>query len=171
MRRLLLLRHAKSDWPAGVTDSDRPLNERGTGDAPRMGAFMAAAKLLPGLTLISPARRTRDTWQLIASKLPQPGEFRVDPGLYAASADAILNIIRSAAPEIETLLIIGHNPGLETLARSFAASGNPEAIRRITKKYPTAGLSVIELPANGWKRIAPPAGRLEMFVTPKSLEE
>lgn len=170
MRRLLLLRHAKSDWPDGVSDPDRPLSERGIRDAPRLGAYMAAERLLPDLALISPARRTRDTWDLVAGEFQTPHPARIESLLYAASAGAILDIIRAIPASIDTLLVIGHNPGLEGLARSFAISGDADAIRRIAKKYPTAGLSVIELPVNDWKDAAPPAGRLESFVTPKSLE-
>lgn len=170
MRRLLLLRHAKSDWPEGTADADRPLNDRGREVAPLMGAFIADQKLLPGLALVSTAQRTRETWDLISGKF-SPAEVRFDDRLYGAAADTILRVIRETPAAIETLLVIGHNPGLERLAGSFARSGDADAIRRIGKKYPTAGLAVIELPVNEWKDAAPPAGRLEQFVTPKSLEE
>lgn len=170
MRRLLLLRHAKSDWPDGISDPDRPLSERGIRDAPRMGAYMAEKGLLPGLALISPARRTQDTWELVASAFNTAHTARIESLLYAAPARTILEVVRTAPAPVETLLVVGHNPGLEMLARSFAASGDSDAIRRIGKKYPTAGLSVIELPIDDWKAATPPAGRLEQFVTPKSLE-
>ena len=169
MRRLLLLRHAKSDWPEGIADAERPLNERGNAAAPLIAAFIAKEKFAPGLALVSTARRTRETWALISPHLPSV-EAKFDDRLYGAPADSILRVIRETPAEIETLLVIGHNPGLERLAESFAKSGNADAIRRLGKKYPTAGLAVIELPLNDWKEAAPPAGRLEMFVTPKSLE-
>jgi phosphohistidine phosphatase len=169
MRRLLLLRHAKSDWPEGMADAERPLNERGREAAPLVGAFMAKQKLVPGLALISRARRTQETWDLVSKELGAP-EAKFDERLYGAPADTILRVIRETPADIETLLVIGHNPGLERLAGSFAKSGDADAIRRIEKKYPTAGLAVIELPVNDWKDAAPPAGRLELFVTPKSLE-
>jgi phosphohistidine phosphatase len=169
MRRLLLLRHAKSDWPEGIADADRPLNERGREAAPLMGAFIAK-QFPPRLALVSPARRTRETWDLVSRKLSSV-EAKFDERLYGAPADLMLRVIRETPAEIETLLVIGHNPGLERLAGGFAKSGDADAIRRLAKKYPTAGLCVIELPVNDWKDAAPPAGRLEMFVTPKSLEQ
>jgi phosphohistidine phosphatase len=171
MRRLLLLRHAKSDWPEGVADIDRPLNERGRRDAPAIGRTMTANEFVPDRVLVSPAMRTRQTWQLIAPLLPPGAEVRIEESLYAANAETLLQCIRTTPPAAETLLLIGHNPGLETLARSFAKSGDSDAIRRLHKKYPTAGLSVIELPVDRWQAASPPAGRLEMFVTPKSLGE
>jgi phosphohistidine phosphatase len=168
MRRLLLLRHAKSDWPEDMADADRPLNERGRAAAPQIGAFLAKQELVPQLALVSRARRTHETWNLVAEALG-PVEAKFDERLYAAASDTILNVIRETPADIETLLVIGHNPGLERLAASFAKSGDADAIRRMSKKFPTAGLAVIELPLNDWKDAAPPAGRLEMFVTPKGL--
>lgn len=169
MRRLLLLRHAKSDWPEGISDAERPLNERGQRNAPAIGGFMVAQKLSPDLALVSSAKRTRQTWELIALKLSGT-TARFEETLYGAPADAILGFVRKTPADIETLLIVGHNPGIETLARRFAESGEGDAIRRITKKYPTSGLAVIELPVDDWSKANPPAGRLEMFVTPKILE-
>jgi len=152
-----------------MADADRPLNERGRASAPLIGAFIAKQQFSPGLALVSPARRTRETWELVAKNFSSV-EAKFDERLYGAPADIILRVIRDTPVGIETLLVIGHNPGLERLAESFAKSGDADAIRRIGKKYPTAGLAVIELPVNDWKDAAPPAGRLEMFVTPKSLE-
>lgn len=168
MRRLLLLRHAKSDWPEGVADLDRPLNERGHRDAPAIGRAFAANDFVPDRVLVSPAMRTRQTWELIAPLLAPGTEVRIEEALYAADAGTLLQCVRTTPPAVETLLLIGHNPGLETLARSFAKSGDSDAIRRLHKKYPTAGLSVIELPVDRWQDASPPAGRLELFVTPKS---
>jgi phosphohistidine phosphatase len=171
MRRLLLLRHAKSDWPDGFDDSHRPLAERGRRDAPEMGKAMASAGLVPDLALISTALRTWQTWELLAPKLGKEVPVREEPALYGASQDVLLDFARGAPDEIETLLLCAHNPGMEGLARSFAKSGNPDAIRRVEKKYPTCALAVIELPINRWKEASPPAGRLEMFLTPKTLDE
>lgn len=170
MRRLLLLRHAKSDWPVGYDDSLRPLSERGRADAPRMGKEIARAGIAPDLALVSSAVRTRETWALTSPHFGKAVPMREENGLYAASDQTILDFVRGAADEAETLLILGHNPGLERLARSFAKSGDADAIRRIEKKYPTCGLAVIELPIHEWKQASPPAGRLEMFLTPKTLE-
>ena len=95
--------------------------------------------------------------------------MREESGLYGASDRTLLDFARSIPDEVNTLLLCAHNPGIERLARSFAKSGDADAIRRVEVKYPTCGLAVIELPINRWKEISPPAGRLEMFLTPSSL--
>lgn len=169
MRRLLLLRHAKSDWPDGIDDAMRPLAERGRADAPEMAKAIAEAGLAPDLAMVSTAIRTRQTWDLVSPHLGKEISARFEPGLYGASEKIILEYVRTAPDDIETLMIVGHNPGMERLARSFAKSGDADAIRRVEKKYPTCALAVIELPVDRWNEASPPAGRLEMFLTPKIL--
>lgn len=169
MRRLLLLRHAKSDWPDGYDDSLRPLAERGLRNAPEMGKAIARAGIVPNLALVSTAVRTRQTWELVVPQLGRSVPMREESGLYGASEKTLLEFARNTPDEIETLLLCAHNPGLERLARSFAKSGDPDSIRRLERKYPTCGLAVIELPVNRWKEAATPAGRIEMFLTPSSL--
>jgi phosphohistidine phosphatase len=169
MRRLLLLRHAKSDWPDGFEDAMRPLSERGRRDAPEMGKAIAKAGIVPGLALVSTAVRTRQTWELAAPRLGKPVAMREESSLYGASERTLIGFARNTPDEIETLLLCAHNPGIERVARSFAKSGDADAIRRVEKKYPTCGLAVIELPINRWSDANPPAGRLEMFLTPALL--
>lgn len=171
MRRLLLLRHAKSDWPEGFDDAMRPLSERGRRDALRMGKAIARAGLVPDLALVSTAVRTRQTWDLASPHFGKTVALREENGLYAASEDTLLEFVRTVPDGVETVLVCAHNPGLERLARRFAKSGDADAIRRIEKKYPTGGLALIELPIHHWKDAAPPAGRLELFLTPKTLDE
>lgn len=169
MRRLLLLRHAKSDWPVDTEDALRPLSERGRRDAPAMGKAIVREGYIPGLAMISTALRTRQTWSLLSPMLEQDVAMSEEPGLYGASEQMLLDFTRKTQDAVETLLICAHNPGIERLARSFAKSGDSDAIRRLERKYPTCGLAVIELPIHGWKDAAPPAGRLERFLTPASL--
>jgi len=169
MRRLLLLRHAKSDWPDGFEDALRPLTERGRSDAPAMGKAIVRAGIVPDLALVSTAVRTRQTWELLAPQLGKEVPFREESRLYGAPESVLLEFARKTPDEIHTLLLCAHNPGIERLARSFAKSGDADAIRRVENKYPTCGLAVIELPVERWRETAPPAGRLEMFLTPKFL--
>jgi phosphohistidine phosphatase len=169
MRRLLLLRHAEADWPDGLTDALRPLSERGERDAPALGKAILRAGLVPDFALISAAVRTRQTWDLVTPHLGKEVPMREEDGLYGASEKTLLDFAQRTPDEIQTLLLCAHNPGLERLARSFAKSGDADAIRRVEKKYPTSGLAVIELPVHRWKDATPPAGRLEMFLTPASL--
>ena len=169
MKRLLLLRHAKSAWPDGVEDHDRPLGDRGRRDAPRMGAYIASAGLQPDFALVSSARRTQETWALVAPALAKPCPFRTVPSIYEAEPPAILTTIHEAPEESETLLVIGHNPGFEDLANLLASQGEAGALARMKTKYPTAGLAVIAFDVETWADVAPGAGRLDVFATPKTL--
>ena len=169
MKRLLLLRHAKSAWPEGVEDHDRPLGDRGRRDAPRMGAYMASAGLQPDFALVSSARRTQETWALVEQAFAKPCPSRTVPAIYEAEPAAILAAIRTAPEESETLLVIGHNPGFENLAALLVLGGDGDALERLRTKYPTAGLAVIVFDVECWENAAPGTGRLEGFVTPKTL--
>lgn len=169
MKQLLLLRHAKSAWPDGVEDHDRPLGERGRRDAPRMGAHIAATGLQPDFALVSSARRTEETWGLVAPELKKSCPVRTAASIYEAEPPAILAAIHEAPEESKRLLVIGHNPGFEDLAALLAPTGDAEALRRLKTKYPTGGLAVIGFDVGRWADVAAGRGRLEAFVTPKSL--
>lgn len=168
MRRLVLLRHAKSDWPDGLDDHERPLAERGRRDAPRMGAYLAAEHLLPDLVLVSSAARTRETFDLLAPALG-PLESRTEPRIYEAPAERLLGVVRETPDSVRTLMLVGHNPGMEDLARLLVGFGDRYAFARMQEKYPTSGLAVIDLSAESWSEAVPREGRLDRFVTPKSL--
>src|SRR3954447_7729029 len=169
MRRLMLLRHAKSARPEGVRDFDRPLAPRGLKAAARVGAYLADEQLVPDFAYVSPARRARKTWDLVRPHLGDVSE-RSEPRLYEAAADQLLAIVREIGREIGTLLIIGHNPGLEDLARLLVRSGKRDARVQLKQKYPTAALAVIDCTIESWRETAPQSGRLARFITPRSLE-
>jgi phosphohistidine phosphatase len=95
--------------------------------------------------------------------------MRPDGRIYEAPVERLLEVVREAKPEIRTLLLIGHNPGFEELAKLLIGEGDMEGILRLGQKYPTAGLAVIDFELDDWGDIAKKAGRLERFVTPKSL--
>lgn len=168
-KRLILLRHAKSAWPDSVEDSARPLADRGRRAAPLMGAYLAKRRLAPDRILVSPARRTEDTWSLVQKLLPGVAGARTDERIYEASANTLLAVIRETDASIRSLMIIGHNPGLEDLARRLMASREGEHAERLAEKYPTAGLAVFDFDGADWSAIQPGKGRLKAFVTPKSL--
>lgn len=171
MRRLMLLRHAKSDWSqAGIPDHDRALAPRGRAAAMRMGAHLAARALIPDCVSVSTALRTRDTWSLIAPALPAR-RAAFDERIYEASTAALLDVIRETPPACRSLLMIGHNPGLQSLALLLVKGGKGDALARLAEKFPTAALAVIDLPAGGWADIRAGSGRLESFVVPRLLEE
>ncbi|OWV90901.1 phosphoglycerate mutase [Rhizobium sp. R72] len=169
-RRLLLLRHAKSAWPADVADHDRPLAGRGEKAAPLMGRYLAREKLIPDLVLVSSARRTQETWKLVAKKLPSSIEKLDTEDLYEASAAKIAAVVQAVDPSVRTLMLIGHNPGFQDLAEGLIGAGDPEACAGIRQKFPTAALAVIAFDADRWKQLKPKSGTLERFVTPRSLD-
>lgn len=173
MRRLILLRHAKSDWPSGTEDHARPLAKRGRKAAPVMGDYLAREGLLPDLVLVSSARRTRETWDLVALQLaramPLPPPVEWHDGLYHASPDAILAIVGTTPASVRSLVVIGHNPGLHDLACRSVGHGDRYAFARLKQGLPTAGLVVLDFPAEDWAGLAAGDARLDRFVTPAML--
>ena len=171
MRRLLLLRHAKTERPkSGERDRDRKLTKRGRADAPLIGAYMARHGLVPDLALVSPVTRAEETWALVAKALPNAPPVVREEGIYNAGRDKLLGIIRKVR-DAHVLLVVGHNPGLHELAVSLIASGDVEARKCVNEKLPTSGLVVIDLPFDDWSRLHPNAGRLERFVSPRLIKE
>ena len=170
MRRVVLFRHAKSsrDGPA-LKDRDRPLAKRGITDAPVMGNYLARHGLVPDLVLCSPAVRTRETWRLAAESFARAPRMQEVDRLYEADAQDLLQFIRGVADEVGTLLIVGHNPGLEDLADLLVGSGDAEARAAMRGKFPTAAVAVIDFVAPHWADVKPGAGRLDRFVSPKIL--
>ncbi|MGO4336012.1 histidine phosphatase family protein [Labrys sp. KB_33_2] len=168
MKRLMLLRHAKSDYPAGVSDHERPLAPRGQRDAPRMGREIARRSLLPDHVIASTARRTRETLTLIEGSLG-PHTLHFERAIYEAPPEAILRVIRTVAPEIGTLLVVGHNPGLEQVA-AFLTRGAGTVADPLSGKFPTAALAVLDFEIDDWNEIAGHQGSLALFLTPKALD-
>jgi phosphohistidine phosphatase len=168
-KRLILLRHAKSAWPDGVEDISRPLADRGRRAAPLMGAYLTRRRLAQDLVLVSPARRTEDTWALVRKQLPETTISRLEERIYEADAETLLAVIRDTDAAVRTLMIIGHNPGLEDLARRLMASRDGEHAQRLMEKYPTAGLAMFDIDGADWFAVQPGKARLKAFVTPKSL--
>jgi len=168
--RLMLLRHAKSEKAEpGMRDHERSLNARGRSDAPAIGAYMARHALLPDLVLVSTATRTRQTWERLAPALSAPVSATYEERLYNAGSDAIIAIVKEVRPAVRSLLVIGHNPGLHDAARVLIASGDVEARERLNEGLPTSGLAVIDFAGKDWRKLHAHGGRLERFVTPRSL--
>ncbi|WP_414473794.1 SixA phosphatase family protein [Microvirga sp. M2] len=168
MLRLLLLRHAKAAWPSGIRDVDRPLAPRGREASVAMGNYMKRECLAPDLVILSPARRTQETWELVQ---PILGEVpsRLDGRIYEAPLARLLTVLREIEPEAQTVLMIGHNPGFEDLASFLIGEGDMDGILRLGHKYPTAGLAVVDFLHESWDQVKRKSGRLERFATPKSV--
>lgn len=169
---LLLLRHAKSSWKdAAISDHERPLNRRGREAATAMSRYLAAEALLPDLALVSSARRTQESWTLLVAHWPEPPPpSKVLRGLYLASPSQILAQARRTPPTVRRLLVLGHNPGLETLARMLAGPGSDaDALRQLEQKYPTGALALFECPIDSWPALDRGGARLARFVPPRAL--
>jgi len=167
----MLLRHAKSQWPAGVADRDRPLAARGREAAPMMGRYLADELLLPDLVLISPARRTVETWELVAPMLPEKPATHYEARIYEAKVARLLDVVQDIEGDVRTLLMVGHNPGFAELATLLIGHGDRYAAARMSQKYPTCGLAVLDFAVDDWRDVAERGGRLDRFVTPASLGE
>lgn len=170
MRRLILFRHAKSDWPEGdIEDHDRGLAPRGRRAAGPMGAWLAGRGFRPDLVLCSTAERARATWALAKTAFtPSPRE-RFEKAIYEASPDALLALARGVPSSVQTLMIVGHNPGLEQLAKLLATKGDPEARRALSAKFPTASIAVFDVDGDDWAALDPQRARLDRVVSPRIL--
>ena len=168
--RLMLLRHAKSEKAEpGLRDHERRLNDRGKRDAETIGAYLARHGLLPDLVAVSTSQRTRQTWEHVAAMLSASPPASFEERLYNAGTEAILAVVKETKPAVRTLMVIGHNPGLHEGARLLIASGDVEARERLNEGLPTTGLAVIDFAGKDWRKLHPHGGRLERFVTPRSL--
>lgn len=177
-RRLILLRHAKSDWP-DVPDQDRSLAKRGRRDAPRIGRWLREHGYQPDVVVCSAALRTRQTWDLVAPELGGSPAVRFEPRAYAASALTLLYLAQELPTRYRTALFIAHNPGLSELAASLAAPtgtvlGGPGTNRatenghRPAISLPTASVAVVEF-AGDWPSLTPAQARLVSLTTPADL--
>ena len=119
-RTLILLRHAKSDWSGSDPDIDRPLAERGHAQAPLAGQWLASRTSPIDLAVVSPARRARETWELVSAELTSPPPAQFDDRMYGASTDRLLDIVRDVPDDVHTVVLVGHNPGIEQLAAILA---------------------------------------------------
>jgi phosphohistidine phosphatase len=141
-RTLILLRHAKSDWSGEPADMVRPLSKRGRRQAPEAGRWLAASIDSIDLAVVSPANRAHSTWDLVSAKLELPPAAKIDRRVYAASATDLLSLVRELSDGVETVLLVGHNPGIEDLVSLL--TGESVAM-------PTSAIAVIEM-TGSWSK-------------------
>jgi phosphohistidine phosphatase len=171
MLRLLILRHAKSDWgQPGQPDMERPLAPRGERAAALMGRVLSADDLCPDRVLVSPARRTRET---LAGVLPGLGRqapaIVTISGLYEPPTGNYQAAIAANGGDAHRLLVVGHNPASHATALLFSGKGERMALSDLASKFPTAALAVIDFDADAWTDIQPRSGRLAAFLTPRAV--
>jgi phosphohistidine phosphatase len=164
LKRLFLLRHAKSSWDdEGLADHDRPLASRGRKAAKRIAKHLRSEGITPSLVLCSSAQRTRETLERVGPD----GDVRIERDLYGASAPELLERLRRVPDATESVMLIGHNPGIQELALELA--GNGGRLEDVERKFPTCALATLSLPT-AWSELEPGAAELVGFVRPKDLK-
>jgi phosphohistidine phosphatase len=166
-KRLVLLRHAKSDWP-DVADHERPLAKRGRRDAPVVGRWLGTSGYVPDAVVCSTAQRARETWELVSEGLTEVAPdasppVTYEPRVYEATVLGLLMLVREFDPRWRTAVIVGHNPGLAELTAGLASSNGAAPL-----KFPTAAVAVLGLQGE-WADAAPGEGRLLAFTIPAEL--
>ena len=163
-RHLILQRHAKSDWPVGVADLERPLSTRGVRDAPAAARWIEANCPPVDVIIVSPARRTQQTYDLIIAEWGRQATTIVDQRVYEASVTDLIDVVHDISDDIGTAMIIGHNPGLELLAAQWPQTADRSASDRLATKFPTSAVAMISM-SGSWAD--PRARHLEQFVVPR----
>jgi len=164
-----VLRHAKSGWPPGVPDDERPLSGRGRRDALAAGEWLAAQGLLPDVVLCSPAARTRETWSRVAKGLAGTGsvpEASFDEAIYDASLPTLRGVVRSIDEGCRTALLIGHNPGMHDLVVDLADHEQETARALAGASFPTSGIAVLEIGC-AWADVSTGRAALLEFAVPR----
>lgn len=163
MKTLLLMRHAKSAWNDPADDHDRPLNKRGMRAAPRMGKLLRELGLVPDFIVSSTAVRAIETARIVAAESGYAGIIREDPSLYLAPPEAYIAAARRLRKQVQRPLLVGHNPGIESLLRLLTA---------VDLHVPTAAIAKVEMDDIPWSELdLSPRGRLDAFWKPKELPE
>ncbi|MFK0256963.1 SixA phosphatase family protein [Streptomyces sp. NPDC090445] len=164
-RRIVLLRHAKADWP-DVADHDRPLAERGRKEAPAAGLKLAETGIAFDLALCSTATRTRETWKLAVQELPHRPKTVYEERLYEASLGELIALLNETPDEVGDLLVIGHNPGMHALADALAGRVEGDALARMNRSgFPAGALAVVSF-TGSWKSVEHGVATLLDFWTP-----
>jgi len=145
MKTLLILRHAKSSWSnPGLADIDRPLNQRGKRDAPRIGLLLRDQDLVPDIIICSPAKRARKTAQAVSDECGYEGKIEIEDEFYPGDPSTFIEILTTIPDQVDSALIIGHNPGLEELL---------DVLTEESARMPTSALADISLPIDRWTEL------------------
>lgn len=168
-RRILLLRHAKSSWDEPGSDIDRPLAPRGRRAAAVMGVYIRDENIVPDLVLCSGARRARETWEIVAHQLKRVPAVEHEAALYMATPDQLLRRLKKVPDAVGSVLIVGHEGGVDALARRLAGGGAAPLRRRLAEKFPTAALAVLAVDLASWSELADKAATITRLAAPKDL--
>lgn len=169
-RRLYLLRHAKSSWGnRDLDDFDRPLNARGKATRETIVDWFASNNVKPSLVICSPSKRTRQTLKPIKAMWDPRPEIIYDPSIYEASLSALKDSLRHHAGEHRSILMVGHNPGMQMLALDLMKNAASSSSRALEAKFPTGAIASLSTDADAWSRMQSGAFRLNEFFQPRTL--
>lgn len=166
MLRLMLFRHAHADRPADVEDHERPLSTQGQEQARRMGVHISGHSLIPNVAIVSTSRRTQETWEQATGAGGFSASKTDEPRIYESSAGDLLEVVRQQDAAHGSLMLVGHNPGMERLAAWLLGSGDTAALARLQREFVVGGLAVIDFEAESWAELDVQSGRLVRFDTP-----
>ncbi|GHF13132.1 phosphohistidine phosphatase [Kordiimonas sediminis] len=171
MKKIFLLRHAKSDWEDMTQDDfSRPLNARGRQASSDMGRYFLAQGIEPDMVLCSSAARTRETEARLKQACNGGWDCQFLDDLYLAPSHSMLQTLRGVPDDFASVLLIGHNPGIHDLAMQLVKDGEKVDMANLARKYPTCTLSAIKVPVSSFADLTIRKGRLNRFVRPKDLD-
>lgn len=171
MKKLYLLRHSKAGQTNKkiIDDHERPLTQKGIESCMEIGNFMAANNLRPQKIIASSSTRTTETTMIISDCLGGKIDFSLESRLYLASVYDLFSIVTGFDEDLDSILLVGHNPGIHQFCMEFAGTGDKQVYRNMRSNFPPAALACFELKVDNWYEVAPQAGHLSQFVTPKTV--
>jgi phosphohistidine phosphatase len=170
MRRLFLIRHAKTEPHIGRDDYKRKLTDRGRADARRVAAALVGRRMLPDLLVHSGTARAKETAEIFAAEWGRKVDLRKELGLYDASLGNLLALARSLSNDDARVGLVGHNPGLGELAMALTGSGAEPDLNRLASRYPTGAVAVLDFSVKRWEEVEGNGGTLVLYLTPSELE-
>lgn len=170
MKKVILLRHAKSSWDdPGVEDHDRPLNKRGRVSAPLISRWLSQRRHLPEMVLCSSSARTRETVSRMRDAMPDLPQPVVERELYHASPCVMRDRLAKLPRDCDTVMLVGHNPGLGSLVRKMSDGKENRRCRRAYEHFPTGAAAVLELDVDDWSKVDFNQARFVDFAVPREL--
>jgi phosphohistidine phosphatase len=170
VKRLFVLRHAKSDWgQAGLADHDRHLAPRGERAAAAVAGHLRRARVEPDVVLCSTATRARETFERVHGARPDATPVWFERRLYGAGADELIERLNELPDSDGSVMLVGHNPGLQDLVLALAPAADAALVARAEAKFPTAALATVDLAVDRWTGAQPGTGTLVAYVTPRDL--
>ena len=170
MKTIFLLRHAKSSWDnLNLDDFDRPLSNKGIKASKKIGNYLKTNKFVPDIIYCSTAKIAKQTWELTNIIIKKKKNILYKDNLYMANLSEFMKIIKKTKNKFKNLMIVSHNPGIESLAIELSKNENNKFHQIINIKYPTGALAVIKFNLNDWGKINYKKGEIYEFIKPKEL--